>query len=135
MCKLFSETVEPYTGVYGELPGPITGRAASVLPVITAEMVKEITKEATADLRNFNFVFNLYQGGDRMDDFIVQRVKPYLRDGDVLNIVTGNGISPGADLSKANHTVNLNHTRDVNMDEVNTRLARFRRDLPGIKIH
>ena len=84
---------------------------------------------------NFNFVFNLYQGGDRMDSFIIDSVKPYLRDGDILVVVSGNGIEDGADLSKAAHNVTNANYRTVNVAEVNTRLATLKAALADIDIH
>jgi hypothetical protein len=44
---------------------------------------------------DFNFLFYLHQVSDGdsypgvMDTFIIEWVKPYLRDGDVLSVITG----------------------------------------------
>jgi hypothetical protein len=69
-----------------------------------------------------------------MDTFIIERVKPYLRDGDVLSVITGNGIEPGTDLRGANHSMPNAVYRRVDMKIVNERLAGFRDALRGINI-
>lgn len=89
---------------------------------------------------NFNFLFHLWQAYENedypspRDAFIINELKPYLRDGDVLNIVTGNGIEPGSDLGRARHDVKNPPYRFVDMKIVNERLARFGEALSGINI-
>lgn len=69
------------------------------------------------------------------DSFIINHVKPYLRDGDVLNIVTGNGIEPGSDLGAAGYEVINPPFRYVDMKIVNERLARLKEALPDVNVH
>lgn len=79
---------------------------------------------------DFKFLFNLYQGGNQMDDFMIFKVRPYLRDGDVINIVTGNGVSENAIMLEQNAR-NSPH-RNVDMNEVNQRLNKLRKTFSGI---
>ena len=84
---------------------------------------------------DFNLVFNLHQGGEAMDDYITGVIKPYLREGDVLVLVTGNGVPPG-DGDKVLEPFSrkeINY-RAVDMDEINRRLAGLKEKLKGIEV-
>jgi hypothetical protein len=133
----------------------IAALALPCLGVCVYEKIPEVNEvdilsPASEDVLGFNFVFNLYQGSNTQDNFIIG-MKPYLRDNDILVIVSGNGIDTGglpaaqrpANIPlgstwlsvTAKHNASNPNYRAVDTAEVNTRLAKHKAAFSGINIH
>ena len=138
--QLLEDSVGPFTGVFGEPSRSIVHHDEPPIVPHDPQRVAEILAYATQDVEDFRFVFNIHQGnaGPQID-WMIENLGPYLRDGDVILQVSGNGIahSHRPDWSGAWHPVteaNVNE-RTLDMTEVETSLERLRNAFPDINIH